>query len=122
MTHWKLFKPKACSVRLKARDKSGALAELVDNMIEGQLLTAALRTDALEALNERELAGSTGVGMNVAIPHVKLRRLERVACSLSVHAPGLEWQAIDGAPVQIVFTVLRPRRAAPTTIPRSTSS
>jgi mannitol/fructose-specific phosphotransferase system IIA component (Ntr-type) len=110
MTHWKLFKSKACSVRLKAADKASVLAELVDNLIEGECLSADMRQAALDALREREASGSTGVGMNVAIPHVKLKGIERVACSVSVHATGIEWQAIDGEPVQIVFTVLRPEK------------
>ena len=110
MTFWKLFKPKSCSVRLKASTKEAVLAELVENLVEGDMLAGELGSEALAALQEREKQGSTGVGMNVAIPHVKLKGLERVACSVSIHASGLEWSAIDGAPVQIVFTVLRPEK------------
>jgi mannitol/fructose-specific phosphotransferase system IIA component (Ntr-type) len=110
MNFWKQFKPKSCSLRLKATKKDAALAELVDNLIVGDALPAELREEGLLALIEREKAGSTGVGMNVAIPHVKLKGLERTACSVSIHTAGLEWQAIDGAPVQIVFTVLRPEK------------
>ena len=50
--------------------------------------------------------------MSVAIPHVKLVGLDRAACSLSVHVAGLEWQAVDGAPVHLLFTVLRPDKAS----------
>ena len=111
MNYWKLFKPKSCSVRLKAETKEGALSEVVANLVVADVLTAELRTGAIEALLERERMGSTGVGMNVAIPHVKIPGLERAACSLSVHVEGLEWQAVDGAPVHLLFTVLRPDRA-----------
>lgn len=107
---WKLFKAKACSVRIKSAKKEDALAELVDNLVAAECLDASLRDAAVQALHEREKSGSTGVGMNVAIPHVKLKGLDRTACSVSIHATGLEWHAIDGAPVQIVFTVLRPEK------------
>jgi mannitol/fructose-specific phosphotransferase system IIA component (Ntr-type) len=110
MNSWKQFKPKCCSLRLKATKKDAALAEVIENLIVGEALPAELRQEGLLALLEREKAGSTGVGMNVAIPHVKLKSLERTACSVSIHPTGLEWQAIDGAPVQIVFTVLRPEK------------
>src|SRR5262245_25476828 len=106
MSHWKIFRPKACSVRLAATDKTAALAEVVENLVDAEALPGTLRKDALAALLAREEEGSTGVGMNVAIPHVKLKRLERTACSVSIHPAGLEWAAVDGAPVQIVFTVL----------------
>jgi len=108
MNFWKSFKPKSCSVRLQALSKEEALSEVVDNLIAGEALPARFKTQALEALLAREKLGSTGVGMGVAIPHVKLKGIERAACSLSVHAGGLEWQALDGGQVHILCTVLRP--------------
>ena len=65
---------------------------------------------ANKALMERESLASTGLGRNVAIPHVKLKGLDRVVCSVSIHKEGLEWAAIDGEPVNIYFTVMRPER------------
>jgi PTS system nitrogen regulatory IIA component len=111
MNFWKQFKPKCCSVNLKAEDKQSALVELVENLVKADALPAELQVSAIEALVAREELGSTGVGAGVAIPHVKLKGLERVACSVSIHKDGLEWSAIDGAPVNIYFTVLRPERA-----------
>jgi len=108
MNFWKSFKPKSCAVHLQAESKEAALAEVVGNLIGGEALPARCKDEALEALLARERLGSTGVGMGVAIPHVKLKGIERAACSLSVHATGLEWQALDGAPVHILCTVLRP--------------
>jgi mannitol/fructose-specific phosphotransferase system IIA component (Ntr-type) len=111
MNFWKSFKPKSCSVHLRAQSKSEALSEVVENLISGATLPEQFRADALEALLAREKLGSTGVGMGVAIPHVKLKGIERAACSLSVHAGGLDWQALDGGQVHILFTVLRPEKA-----------
>ena len=37
--------------------------------------------------------------------------LEEAVCSLAVHQDGLEWRAVDGAPVHILFTVVRPESA-----------
>lgn len=108
---WKQFKLKSCSVRLKASTKAEALAEAVQNMVDAEVIPAESVEPAVKALIEREKRGSTGLGMNVAIPHVKLAGLERAACSLSVHPQGIEWQAVDGAPVQILFTILRPDAA-----------
>jgi mannitol/fructose-specific phosphotransferase system IIA component (Ntr-type) len=111
MNFWKHFKPKSCSAGLKASNKEEALSEIVTNMVKGGILPKELEEAAQEALTEREILASTGVGMNVAIPHVKLPGLEKVACSLSVHKDGLEWAAVDGADVHIFFTVLRPETA-----------
>ena len=111
MTFWKNFKPKACSVQLKADVKDLVLEELVDNMVKGSVLDEGLRAAAIKALKDREQMASTGVGMSVAIPHVKLARLERVAVSFGVHREGVEWQAVDGETVKIFFAVLRPEES-----------
>lgn len=108
---WKQFKPKSCNLRLRSTSKEDALSEVVQTLVEAEALPADLAAAAVLALREREKVGSTGVGMNVAIPHVKLKGLERATCSLCVHVDGVEWQAVDGAPVHLVFTVLRPERA-----------
>ena len=108
MSHWKQFKPKACSIRLKAATKELALVEVVANLVQAEVLSDAMAADAEKALLERERTASTGVGMSVAIPHVKLAGLDRAVCSLSVHPEGIPWDAVDGAPVHLLFTVLRP--------------
>jgi len=110
MSFWKHFKPKSCSINLKAVAKDGILEELVDNMVKSGILEENLRDSALRTLREREDLASTGVGMRVAIPHVKLPGLSKVVCTLSVHQQGVEWRAIDGEDVNIFFLVLRPER------------
>ena len=111
MTFWKEFKSKSCSSRLKADEKEQALEEIIDLLVKGDALDASLRNEALDALLSREQLASTGVGMNVAIPHVKLKGIDRVICSLCVSRAGIDWNAIDGDPVHILFIVLRPERA-----------
>ena len=112
MNWWKQFKPKSCSVGLKAADKDAALEEIVANLVKGEVLDADLAPAALEALKEREGLASTGIGMSVAVPHVKLEGIHKAVCSLSVHKAGMDWNAIDGAPVHVLFTVLRPTEAS----------
>jgi PTS system nitrogen regulatory IIA component len=111
MTYWKQFKPKSCSVNLKAFDKAGALSEIIENMVKAGVLEEELQSAAADALEKREELASTGVGMGVAIPHVKIPGLSRVVCTLSVHQDGLEWASVDGEPVHVFFAVLRLERA-----------
>ena len=111
MSFWKQFKPKSCSVDLKASEKDGILAEIVANMVKSGVLDEDLHESALRTLREREQLASTGVGMAVAVPHVKLSGLRKVVCTLSVHKKGVEWVALDGEPVNLFFTVLRPDQA-----------
>lgn len=108
--YWKYFKPAACSLRLAGSTREEVFQELVDNFVKAKSLDDALRAAALRALIEREQIASTGVGQQVAIPHVKLAGLAEPIFSLSLHPAGIEWDSLDGAPVLIVFAVLRPER------------
>ena len=107
---WKLFKPVACSIGLKASTQREIFGELVSNLVTGRVLPEEMREPAIEALIEREKLASTGVGMTVAIPHVMLKGIDRAAVSLSVHRSGVDWRALDGEDVHLFFTVLRPER------------
>jgi mannitol/fructose-specific phosphotransferase system IIA component (Ntr-type) len=109
--YWKLFKPAACSVELAGATREEVFAQLVENFVQAKCLAAGQQKAALKALLERETVASTGVGQRVAIPHVKLASLEEALFSLSLHRGGIEWGAIDGQPVSIFFTVLRPEKA-----------
>lgn len=111
--YWKLFKPSACSVGLKGTEPQDVFSEIVKNMAKAKVLPDGLKDDAIRILVDREALASTGVGSGVAIPHVAVPGLETAAVSLSITKDDLEWQSIDGSPVRIFFTVLRPDADAP---------
>ncbi len=113
MDWYKRFRAGVCSVGLKALDKNMALEEIAGNMVKGKALDPSLLDEAIKVLHAREARATTGVGMNVAISHVSLAGLEMPLCSLSVHKEGLDWSAVDGAPVHLVFVILRPELSVP---------
>ena len=57
---------------------------------------------------ERERLGSTGFGGGVAIPHGKLDGLSRIYALVARLAEPVDYKAIDGAPVDLVFLLLSP--------------
>ena len=61
-----------------------------------------------EKLREREQLGSTGIGSGVAIPHCKLRRIDRVVLAIATSRQGVDFAAVDGEPVKLFFMVLSP--------------
>jgi PTS system nitrogen regulatory IIA component len=64
-----------------------------------------------ERLGERERLGSTGFGGGVAIPHGKIDGLPRVVGLFAKLAQPIEFAAIDGLPVDLVFLLLSPTDA-----------
>jgi PTS system nitrogen regulatory IIA component len=63
------------------------------------------------SLNEREQLGSTGFGQGVAIPHGKIEGLSRIYCLFARLCEPVEYKAIDGRPVDLVFLLLSPPEA-----------
>lgn len=61
-----------------------------------------------DKLREREELGSTGIGSGVAIPHCKLRRIDRVVLAIGTSLEGVDFAAVDGEPVKLFFMVLSP--------------
>jgi len=79
-----------------------------------RLLATAVGTpeaEVLALLLEREQLQSTGIGEGVAIPHSALEHAEGQAGALLLFPKGIDFDAIDGQPVQIVFGVVGPKRA-----------
>ena len=62
----------------------------------------------LASLTEREQLGSTGLGQGVAIPHGKLDGLPRIYGLFARLAEPVDYKAIDGRPVDLVFLLLSP--------------
>ncbi len=79
-----------------------------------QLGMAAARRTGLDAktivtaLTERERLGSTGFGGGAAIPHGKLEGLSRVFGYFARLTQSIDFQAVDGVPVDLVFLLLSP--------------
>ena len=62
----------------------------------------------LASLTEREQLGSTGFGQGVAIPHGKIEGIERIYGLFARLAEPVDYKAIDGRPVDLVFLLLSP--------------
>lgn len=92
-------------IGLAASDKAQILKELA------RIAVSATGGDAGEieaALAARERLGSTGVGGGIAIPHAQLPGLGRFSGVFARLARKVEWDAIDGVPVDLVFALLIP--------------
>lgn len=64
--------------------------------------------ELLQALLERERIGTTGIGAGVAIPHVKIKAADRAYGVLARLEQPIDYDALDGEPVDIVFMLLAP--------------
>ncbi len=66
----------------------------------------------VEALNDREKLGSTGIGRGVAIPHARIAGLTTPRAALVQLARPLAFDAMDGEPVDLVAAMLAPENGS----------
>lgn len=95
----------AIALRVSATNKRQLLAVIAEIAARNLGLDAA---DILDALAEREHAGSTGVGHGVAAPHARLKGLQRMrGVFLRMDQP-VDFESVDDQPVDLIFALFAP--------------
>jgi PTS system nitrogen regulatory IIA component len=94
---------------LKARSKNDLLEEMAACVGPGLGLDAGR---VLDALLDRERLGSTGIGHGVAIPHGRIKGLNGIRVFFGRSRRGVDFNSIDGAPVNLVFMIVAPENSA----------
>ena len=101
--------PDAVLPSLRARAKKGVLQDLAAHA--ARHLTGLDERAVFETLLQRERLGSTGIGNGVAIPHGKLPDLDRLFGLVARLDRPVDFDALDGQPVDIAFLLLAPEGA-----------
>jgi len=103
-----LVAPNAIIPALKVNGKKQALQELAAKAAE---LCGQNERTIYEILLQREKLGSTGVGHGIAIPHGKLAKLNKLFGLFARLDRPVDFEALDGEPVDLVFLLLAPEGA-----------
>jgi PTS system nitrogen regulatory IIA component len=93
---------------LKVNGKKQAIQELA---AKAARLTGQNERLIFETLMQREKLGSTGVGNGIAIPHGKLPKIERLFGLFARLDRAIDFEALDGEPVDLIFLLLAPEAA-----------
>jgi nitrogen PTS system EIIA component len=103
-----LLSPNDVMIDVKASNKRQLLQELAARAAA----VAGLGADQVAShLLKREELGSTGIGKGVAIPHARLPDLQRPCGVFARLKQPIEFEAIDGQKVDVVFVLLLPAAA-----------
>ena len=100
--------PEAVVPHLRATSKKPALHEIGAHAAR---LTGLDERVIFEALLQRERLGSTGIGEGIAIPHGKLAGLAHLFGLAARLDKPIDFEALDGQPVDILFLLLAPEGA-----------
>jgi len=101
---------KAISTELTSSNKVEVLAEMVDLLRRVQPDLDAVELS--KVLIDREELGSTGIGDGVAIPHGKLKGLNRLLMAFGRKQEGIDFDSMDNRPAHLFFLLLAPESEA----------
>ena len=110
-----ILKPQDIKVPLQATTKAEAIAELVE-VLKASGYFGEPKTDkatenakkVLDAVMEREATRTTGIGNGLAIPHGKCNGTKDLVMAIGKAATPIDFQAIDGRPVTIIWMLASP--------------
>lgn len=104
-----LLHPEAINADLQATGKKEVLEELTDSIMAAE--EDLDRSELIRVLQERENLGSTGIGDSVAIPHGKLREIDRLLLSFGRSLSGVDFDSMDGKPAHLFFLLIAPEES-----------
>lgn len=111
MTYTDLLSPSSILLDVQASDSDEILRLLAAALVRQDPALAGRQDELYQALLAREAQGSTGQ-QGVGIPHVKLAGIDRAGVVVAVHRDGIDFRALDGEPVHVFFSVVRPLEGA----------
>jgi fructose-specific phosphotransferase system IIA component len=101
-----ILKPQNIKVPMEAKTKADAIAELVNLLAaNGEVVDPK---QVLDAVLDREATRTTGIGNGLAIPHGKCNGAAHLSMAIGRPASGIDFQAIDGRPVNLIWLLTSP--------------
>jgi mannitol/fructose-specific phosphotransferase system IIA component (Ntr-type) len=91
---------------LEADSKRGAIEELVDLLARNGDVIDAQR--ALQAVLEREMTRTTGIGGGLGIPHGKTAAVQEIVMALGKAKRPIDFDSVDGQPVSLLLLLVSP--------------
>ncbi len=94
---------------MKATERWPAIVELIDLLVRLGRIKPEDRDSILASLKQREETMSTGIGFGIAIPHASSDRIDQVVACFGRSSQGIEFDALDNAPVKFVVLFVVPK-------------
>jgi mannitol/fructose-specific phosphotransferase system IIA component (Ntr-type) len=101
-----ILKPENIKIPLEAKTKNDAIAELVSLLAANGEVKEPKKV--LDSVLDREATRTTGIGNGLAIPHGKCNGTDHLVMAIGKPATPIDFQAIDGRPVSIIWLLNSP--------------
>lgn len=106
MTIVSLLDKKSIFPAKEAESKEQVLEDMIESL--GNRVEAEQLENIRKAVFEREAIMSTGVGKGLAIPHGKVKNLDKNLAAFAILKEPIDYKAIDDVPVKMIFLMVAP--------------
>ncbi|HFJ9274486.1 TPA: fructose-specific PTS transporter subunit EIIC [Bacillus cereus] len=85
--------------------------DIIDEMIQKLKHVGALHsvTEFKQAIMNREQESTTGIGINIAIPHGKSAAVRKPSVVFGIKQSGIDWNSLDGTEAKLIFMIAVPK-------------
>ncbi|MFC9728823.1 fructose-specific PTS transporter subunit EIIC [Bacillus cereus] len=85
--------------------------DIIDEMIQKLKQVGALYsvTEFKQAIMNREQESTTGIGINIAIPHGKSATVRKPSVVFGIKQSGIDWNSLDGTEAKLIFMIAVPK-------------
>ena len=97
-------------IGLEAQNKTEAIEELVDVLVEAHEIPLSARDHAVSVVLDREHSMSTGMEHGVALPHAASDRVDDIVGALGIAPKGIPFESLDDQPARLIILLLLPAR------------
>jgi len=104
-----ILSPEQIIPELRAATRWEAIDELIDNLVATGKIKPEHREPITAVVRKRENSMSTGIGFGIGIPHASTDLIYEVVGSLGRSRKGVNFDALDNQPVNLVMLFLVPQ-------------
>ena len=101
-----ILKPESVRCRITTGSKKAAL-EILAELIAGTD-SGLTQTEVFGCLLAREKLGSTGLGNGFALPHGRLKHIDKTIGAFIYLETAVDYDSVDGVPVDLLFALVVP--------------
>jgi fructose-specific phosphotransferase system IIA component len=109
MTLGNLLSKEQIIPEMQATERLPAIEELVNLLVQHGKIRSEDKDVVFSALRAREGTMSTGIGFGIAIPHASSDRVTQVIAAFGRSSKGIEFDALDNAPVRFIVLFVVPK-------------
>ncbi|MFN3235011.1 MAG: PTS sugar transporter subunit IIA [Gammaproteobacteria bacterium] len=104
-----ILTPSRCFIDIESQSKKAVIERA--SILLATDITSSNHRDIFQQLFERERLGSTSIGHGVALPHARIKDLDRPYAAFIRLAQPVEYQSEDKASVDLIFSLVVPEEA-----------